>query len=145
MPGTELNVNPVRVITWFEDITIYSTFFNNNSPPPRQFLCNKILLKKISYTYLIEQIFELRGPGLAVYVLLYLIVFMTKQKSLKENFRLDCYLLKILQKVMYFISPYLGQIKQNLIPNCKILNVFLLKLQAKVGLNNLIFSNGFQC
>ena len=96
---------------------------------------------------LIEQIFELRGPGLAVYVLLYLIVFMTKQKSLKENFRLDCYLLKILQKVMYryFISPYLGQIKQNLTPKCKILNVFLLKLQAKVGLNNLIFSNGFQC
>ena len=29
-------------------ITIYCIFFNYNSPPPRQFLCNKILLKKIS-------------------------------------------------------------------------------------------------
>ena len=28
-------------------VAIYSTFFNNNSPPPRQFSCNKILLKTI--------------------------------------------------------------------------------------------------
>ena len=32
-----------RAITWFVRLTIYCTFFNNNSPPPRQFLCNKIL------------------------------------------------------------------------------------------------------
>ena len=55
-------------------ITIYCTFFNYNSPPPRQFLCNKILLKKLASVrviMLIEQIFELREPGpLAVYVLL---------------------------------------------------------------------------
>ena len=40
-------------------------FFNNNLPPPRQFLCNKILLKKLASVrgMPIEQIFELRGPG----------------------------------------------------------------------------------
>ena len=50
VPGTQLNVNPARAITWFVDVTMYCTFYNNNSPPPRQFLCNKILLKKISYS-----------------------------------------------------------------------------------------------
>ena len=39
-------------------------FFNNNLPPPRQFLCNKIVLKKLASVrgMPIEQIFELRGP-----------------------------------------------------------------------------------
>ena len=37
-------------MTWLVGVTICCTFFNNNSPPPRQFLCNKILLKKISYS-----------------------------------------------------------------------------------------------
>ena len=66
MPGAQLNVNPARAITWFVGVTIYRTFFNNNSPPPRQFLCNEILLKKKKATVrgmLIEQIFELGGPG----------------------------------------------------------------------------------
>ena len=31
-------------------VAIHDTFFNDNSPPPRQFLCGKIVLKKISYT-----------------------------------------------------------------------------------------------
>ena len=46
-------------------VIIYCTFFNNNSPPPGQFLCNKILLKKLATVrrMLIEQIFELRRPG----------------------------------------------------------------------------------
>ena len=48
--GAQLDVNPARAITWFEGVTIYCTFFNNNSPPPRQFLCNKMLLKKIGYS-----------------------------------------------------------------------------------------------
>ena len=48
--GAQLNVNPARAITWFVGVTIYCTFFNNNSPPLRQFLCNKVLLKKISYS-----------------------------------------------------------------------------------------------
>ena len=48
LPGPQLNVNPARAITWFEGVTIYCTFFKYNLPPPRQFLCNKILLKKIS-------------------------------------------------------------------------------------------------
>ena len=50
VPGAQLNVNPARAVTWFVGVIIYGTFFNNNSPPPRQFLCNKILLKKISYS-----------------------------------------------------------------------------------------------
>ena len=41
VPGAQLNVNPTRAITWFVGVTIYCTFFNYNSPPPRQFLCNK--------------------------------------------------------------------------------------------------------
>ena len=66
--GVELKVNSARTTPWFVGVTIYSTFFNNNSPPPRQCLCNKIFLKKITYSkgnaqLLIKQNFELRGPG----------------------------------------------------------------------------------
>ena len=50
VPGAQLNVNRARAITWFVGVAIYCTFFNNNSPLPHQFLCNKILLKKKSYT-----------------------------------------------------------------------------------------------
>ena len=39
-----------RLHLWFVGITIYCTFFNYNSPPPRQFLCNKMLLKKIGFS-----------------------------------------------------------------------------------------------
>ena len=65
MPEEQLNVIPAWALTWFVGVTIYCTFFNNNSPTSRQFLCNKILLKKIGSVrrMLIEQIFELRGPG----------------------------------------------------------------------------------
>ena len=65
VPGAQLNVNPAPAITWFVGVTIYSTFFNNNSLSPRQFLCNKIVLKKLATVMgmLIEQIFELSGPG----------------------------------------------------------------------------------
>ena len=73
VPGAQLNVNPTRAITWFVGKTVYCTFFNYNSPPPRHFLCNKILLKKLASVrgMLIKQIFESREPGpLAVYLLL---------------------------------------------------------------------------
>ena len=50
VPGALLNVNLARAIAWIVGISISCTFFNNNSPPPRQFLCNKILWKKISYS-----------------------------------------------------------------------------------------------
>ena len=50
VPEAQFNVNPARAITWFAGVTIYRTFFNYNSPSPRQFSCNKILLKKISYS-----------------------------------------------------------------------------------------------
>ena len=59
---------------------------------------------------LIEQVieFELRLPGgpLTVHVLLQSVIFMSKQKSLKENLQVDYYLL----------LKYL----QNLIPKCKL-------------------------
>ena len=35
VPGAQLNVNRARAITWFVGVTISSTFFNNNLPPPR--------------------------------------------------------------------------------------------------------------
>ena len=91
MPGAQFNVNPARAITWFEGVTIYCTFFNYISPPPRQFLYfkkkktlkTKYFKKKLVTIrgMLIEQIFELRGPAgpSAVYVLLELADFMTKQ------------------------------------------------------------------
>ena len=33
VPVAQLNVNPARAITRFVGVTIYCTFFNNNSPP----------------------------------------------------------------------------------------------------------------
>ena len=48
--GAQLNVNPAWAITWLVGVTIYCTFFNSKSPPPRQFSRNKILLKKINYS-----------------------------------------------------------------------------------------------
>ena len=51
VPGVQLNVNPARAKAKLVGVTIYYTFFDNNSPPPAgQFLCNEILLKKISYS-----------------------------------------------------------------------------------------------
>ena len=96
VPGAQLNVNPARAITWFVDGTIYCTFFNNNSPPPCQFLCNKILLKKISYSKgkLNEQIFESIGsrpPGRICTPITG--CFHDRTTISKENNRLDCYLL----------------------------------------------------
>ena len=34
VPGAQHNVNPARAITWFVGVTIYCTFFSNNSSPP---------------------------------------------------------------------------------------------------------------
>ena len=96
VPVTQLNVNPARAITWFVGVTIYCTFFNNNSPPSRQFLCNKILLKKLATVrgMLIEQIFELRGPGPPGRICTPITgCFHDKTILSKENIRLDCYLL----------------------------------------------------
>ena len=47
VPGAQLNEYPALAITCFVDVAIYCAFFNNNSPPLRQFLCNIILLKKL--------------------------------------------------------------------------------------------------
>ena len=64
---------------------------------------------------------------LAVHVLVQLVIFMTKQKFLRNFF--DCIIIyyKILQETMYFTFLYWAK-SQNLTPKCKILNVFGLKL-----------------
>ena len=63
---------------------------------------------------LIEQIieFELRMPSpMIVHVFLKLVIFMTKQKSPRQNHLLKYYLmLNILQKAMYRASPDLHQV-----------------------------------
>ena len=94
VPGAQLNVNPARAKAWFVGVTMYCTFFNNNSPRPCQFLCNKIRLKKISYSkgMLIEQILELRGPGPpGCTCTLIPGCFHDKTIISKENIRLGCY------------------------------------------------------
>ena len=61
----------------------------------------------------IEQIieFESKVPGpLVVHKFLKLVIFMTKQKSSKANFRVNYLMLKMLQKAMYLDFPDLGQI-----------------------------------
>ena len=96
VPGGQLNVNPTRAITWFVGITIYCAFFNYNSPPPRRFLCNKILLKKISFSkgnahwtnFWIERAW---APGCICTHIAG--CFQDKTIIYKENNWLNCYLL----------------------------------------------------
>ena len=69
---------------------------------------------------LIEQIveFEVRGMGpLVVHVLLQLVIFMTKQKSLRNIFEWIILLFtsKILQEAMHITFPYLGQITNKIL------------------------------
>ena len=95
MPGAQLSVNRARAMTWSEGVAIYCSFFDNNSPPPRQFLCNKIYLKKKCYSkgMLIEQIFELIGPrSLGRTCTPVTGCFHDKTIISEENTRLDCYL-----------------------------------------------------
>ena len=66
---------------------------------------------------LIERIVELQlrvlGP-LAEHVLLKLVIFMTKQKSIRKILRVDYYLpAKVLQETMHLTFPYLDQITYN--------------------------------
>ena len=54
-----------------------------------------------------EQIIEVesRVPGSWSYILLKLVIFMTKQKSSKANFRVNDLMLSMLEKAKYFDSP----------------------------------------
>ena len=128
VPGAQLHVNPARAITWFTSVTIYCTFFsNNNSPPPRQFLCNKIVLKKLTTVtgMLIEQNFELRGPGpLGLICTPITDCFHDKAIIYKKNVGLDCYLLLKYCRRQCTLLPFNWAKSQNLTPKCKILNVF---------------------
>ena len=110
----KLNINPARAITWFVGVTIYCTFFNNNSPPPRQFLCNKILLKKLATVreVLIEQIFELREPGLSGCIMYsYNWLFSRQNNNLQGKYLTGLlFTAKILLEATHFTSLYQGQI-----------------------------------
>ena len=128
VPGAQLNVNSARAKTWFVGVAICCTFFNKNSPPPRQFLCKKILKKKLAPVrgLLIKQIFEWRGPWPPGCTCTSITAcFYDKTIISKENIRLDCYLvLKYCRRQCSLLPPYLGQISYNLTPKCKISNVF---------------------
>ena len=96
VPGAQHNINPSRAITWLVGVTIYCTFFNNNSPPSRQFLCNKILLKKISNSkgMHIKQSFEFRGSEPYGRICTPITgCFHDKTKISLKNLQVDCYLL----------------------------------------------------
>ena len=76
---------------------------------------------------LIEQMFELRGPGLPGRISTPLAgCFHDKTIISKENIRLDCYLLlKYSRRHIVFYFPLSGSNHlQNLTPKCKILNMF---------------------
>ena len=108
--GSKLNVNPAWAITWLVGVTIYCRFFNNNSPPPRQFLCDKILLKKISYSKENAhwtKICELRRPGSPSRICTPITgCFHHKTIIYKENFQVDCYsLLKYRRRQCTLLPP----------------------------------------
>ena len=108
MAGAQLNANPARAITWFVGVTIYCTFWNNNSPSPRQFLCNKILLRKISYSkwnalwtyFWIERAWAPCRTCTATTGWFY-----DKAIISKENIRQDCYLLLKYWRSQYTLLP----------------------------------------
>ena len=61
----------------------------------------------------IEQIIEFESMvpwPLVVDIFLNLVIFKTKQKSLKANLRVHCLMLKMLQKAMYLDFLDLGQV-----------------------------------
>ena len=128
MRGAKLNVNLAWAITWFVGVTIFCTFFNSNSPLPRQFLCNKILLKKKSYSKgnLLGQSFKLRGPKPPDHICTSIAgCFQDKTVISTENIRLDIYLLlKYCRRQCPLLSLPGPYHLQNLIPKCKILDVF---------------------
>ena len=87
-------------------------FFNNQSPPPRQFLRVKILLKKNQLREIKLLNVNLNWGGLApldVHALLQLVIFMTKRKSPKKSSSGLLFTAKILQKAMCLTFLYLGQ------------------------------------
>ena len=75
---------------------------------------------------LIEQIFELREPGLSRRVCTPTTgCFQDKTIISKENIRLDCYLLlKYCRRQCTLLCSTRPNHLQNLTPKCKILNVF---------------------
>ena len=143
MPEAQLNVNPARAITWFVGVTICCAFFNNNSPSPRQFLCNKIPLKKISYSkgnahwtnFWIDRAWT---PWPCMYSYNWLFPWQNYNLEWK-NIRLDCYLLDCRRQCT--LLPPTWSKSQYLTPKCKILNVFWILIASKRRTEQLNFLN----
>ena len=95
---------------------------------------------------LIEQIFELGRPRPHGRICTPITgCFHYKTIIFKGNIRLDCYLqLKYCRRQCTLLTPSWTKSLTKFTPNARFLTWFGLKLQAKGGLNNLIFSNGFQ-
>ena len=82
---------------------------------------------------------------MVVKILLQLVIFMTKQKSLKENLRVDYYLLlKYCSRQCTWLSPTWAKSLTKFNTQMQDLKMFWTNLSVKVGLNNLIFLIGFQ-
>ena len=115
---------------------LYQLTFNNNSPPPGQFLPTKCFLKNYLGEMLIEQniYFELRRPGTpVVHIFQQLVIFMTKQKSVKQILKWMIIHCENVAggNVPYFPLPAPSHI-QNLTPNSTILNVFWTKIVRRI-------------
>ena len=84
VPRAPRNVNPAAAITWLVGEQSLLLFLNNNPPTPRQFFRDKILSKEITWgNYSLNKLLNLNLGGLGplvVYVLLQLVISMTKQK-----------------------------------------------------------------
>ena len=135
VPGAQLNVNPARAKIRFVGVTIYGTFFNNNSPHLASFYATKYFWKKLATVrgMLIEQTFELRGPGSPGRICIPITgCFHDKAILSKENIRLDCYsLLKYCRWQCTLLSLLGPNHVQNLTPRCKILNMFWTEIVSK--------------
>ena len=95
---------------------------------------------------LIEQVFELREPGPPGRICILVTVCFHDQTIIsKENFRVNCYsLLKYSRRQCALFPLTWAKSLTKFNPKMQDFKRVGLKLQVKGGLNNLIFSIGFQ-
>ena len=90
--------------------------------------------------------FKLRGPGPRSRTCAPITgYFYEKTEIFRVNFRVDYYLLLKHCTRQRTLLPLTWTKSQNLIPKCKILNVFCTSISSRRRLNNLIFSLPFKC
>ena len=124
MPGTQLNVNPSRAVIWFVGVTISIVhLLIAIHLYLASFYATKYFWKQLTTVrgMLIEQIFDLRGPGPPGHICTPITgCFHDKTIFSKENIRLDCYSLQKYCKGQCTLLPLPGPNQsQNLIQNAK--------------------------